>query len=125
MMLHPSNLSGQTLGNYRLYESIGAGGMAVVYRAEQRVVHRIVAMKVLSAMLSYDDEFVTRFRREAETAARLEHPHIVPVYDFGAQQGILYVVMRYLPGGSLSQRLKRLGIPSLADTADLLTQIAS
>ncbi|GEM_PF-541615 len=124
-MLHPSNLSGQTLGNYRLYESIGAGGMAVVYRAEQLVVHRIVAMKVLSAMLSDDDEFVTRFRREAETAARLEHPHIVPVYDFGAQQGILYVVMRYLPGGSLSQRLKRLGIPSLADTADLLTQIAS
>ena len=124
-MLHPSNLSGETLGNYKLYESIGAGGMAVVYRAEQLVVHRTVAMKVLSAMLADDDEFVTRFRREAETAARLEHPHIVPVYDFGAQKDILYVVMRFLPGGSLAQRLKRLGIPTLADTGDLLTQIGA
>ncbi len=124
-MINPSTPSSQTLGNYRLYEVIGAGGMAVVYRAEQLIIQRIVAIKVLSSTLAVDPEFVARFRREAETAARLEHPNIVPIYDFGAQNDTLYVVMRYLPGGSLAQRLKRLGPPGLADTSDLLTQIAS
>jgi serine/threonine protein kinase/formylglycine-generating enzyme required for sulfatase activity len=124
-MISPSTLSGQTLGNYKLYEPVGTGGMAVVYRAEQLTIQRIVAIKVLSSTLAADPEFVARFRREAETAARLEHPNIVPVYDFGAQSDILYVVMRYLPGGSLAQRLKRLGTPAVADTVHLLTQIAS
>src|SRR5512143_1349242 len=102
------------LGNYRLYESIGIGGMATVYRGEQLTIQRTVAVKILSSALASDEAFVARFRREAETAARLEHPHIVPVYDFGAIGNTLYVVMRYLPGGSLSQRLKKFGLPSLA-----------
>ncbi len=120
-----STFTGQILGNYRLYEPIGSGGMAVVYRAEQLTIQRIVAIKVLSSALAIDPEFVARFRREAATAARLEHPNIVPVYDFGAQAETLYVVMRYLPGGSLAQRVKRFGIPGLADTAHLISEIAS
>jgi serine/threonine protein kinase len=124
-LIGSTNSLGQMLGNYRLYEPIGTGGMATVYRGEQLTIQRTVAIKVLSSALAGDEEFVTRFRREAETAARLEHPHIVPVYDFGAVGGVLYVVMRYLPGGTLAQRLKRFGLPSLADTADLLNQIAS
>jgi serine/threonine protein kinase len=124
-LIGSSNFPGQMLGHYRLYEPIGTGGMATVYRGEQLTIQRTVAIKVLSSALAGDEEFVTRFRREAETAARLEHPHIVPVYDFGAVGGVLYVVMRYLPGGTLAQRLKRFGLPSLADTADLLNQIAS
>src|SRR5512140_2604987 len=99
--------------------------MATVYRGEQLTVQRMVAVKVLSSALASDDEFVARFRREAETAARLEHPNIVPVYDFGTVGSTLYVVMRYLPGGSLGQRLKKFGLPSLADTVHLLDQVAS
>ncbi|MCC7446548.1 MAG: SUMF1/EgtB/PvdO family nonheme iron enzyme [Anaerolineae bacterium] len=124
-MIGPSNLAGQTLGNYKLYEPIGTGGMAVVYRGEQLTIQRPVAIKVLSANFALDPEFVRRFRREAETAARLEHAHIVTVYDFGSAGDVLYVVMRYLPGGSLAQRLRHFGVPALADTVYLLNQIAS
>ncbi len=124
-MIGPSNLAGQILGNYKLYEPVGTGGMAVVYRGEQLTIQRPVAIKVLSANFALDPEFVQRFRREAETAARLEHPHIVTVYDFGSAGDVLYVVMRYLPGGSLAQRLRHFGIPSLADTVYLLNQIGS
>jgi serine/threonine protein kinase len=121
------NLSGQTIGGYELRELYGTGGMGAVYRAYQRSLEREVAFKVLTLSLTGDQEYIERFNREAKTAASLEHPHIVPVYDYGTDGDISYVVMRLLTGGSLAERLKQhAGIPSsLGEAADLLQQLAS
>jgi serine/threonine-protein kinase len=99
------NFTGQTFGQYELREIIGAGGMGTVYRAYQKILRRIVAVKVLPSTLMSDPDFVERFHREAETAAALEHPHIIPVYDYGVQADTSYIVMRLLTGGTLSERL--------------------
>ncbi|MCD4686658.1 MAG: serine/threonine protein kinase, partial [Anaerolineae bacterium] len=125
-----SNLTGQTLGEYELAELIGAGGMGAVYRAYQRKLERAVAVKILSTALASQSGYVERFQREARTSAALEHTNIVPVYDYGVQRELSYVVMRLLTGGSLSERMQRredLGqpLPSLPEIADLLRQIAS
>jgi serine/threonine protein kinase/formylglycine-generating enzyme required for sulfatase activity len=128
MSIH--NLAGQTLGQYELRELLGAGGMGAVYRAYQPGLQRAVAVKVLSPSLAEQAGYIERFTREARTAAALEHAHIVPVYDYGTQRDISYVVMRLLPGGALSERLEqRVGsdkpLPSLGETAELLKQVAS
>lgn len=121
------NLSGQTLGQYEIRELYGKGGMGAVYRAYQRNLDREVAFKVLSVSLAGDEEYVERFIREAKTSAALEHPHIVPIFDFGNFDDVLFVAMRLLTGGSLAQRLtERKGKPvSLGEAADLLRQLAS
>ncbi|MCB9453024.1 MAG: protein kinase [Anaerolineaceae bacterium] len=121
------NLSGQTIGGYELRELYGTGGMGAVYRAYQRSLEREVAFKVLTLSLTGDQEYIERFNREAKTAAALEHPHIVPVYDYGTEGDISFVVMRLLTGGSLAERLKQhAGIPSsLGEAAELLQQLAS
>jgi serine/threonine-protein kinase len=123
------NLSGQTLGQYELRELLGAGGMGAVYRAFQSGLDRFVAVKVLSAALVTDKDYIERFTREAKTSAALEHPHIVPVYDYGTQGGISYVVMRLLTGGSLAERLTHSRdtgrpLPSLDETASIIKQLA-
>ena len=94
------DFSGQTLGQYELREMLGAGGMGTVYRAYQIALKRAVAVKVLPASLAIEPDFVERFSREAETAAALEHPHIIPVYDYGVQEGTSYIVMRLLASAS-------------------------
>jgi serine/threonine protein kinase len=124
------NLSGQTLGQYELRELLGAGGMGAVYRAYQRNLEREVAVKILSAALIDDTGYVERFYREAKTAAALEHAHIVPVHDFGIQGNVSYVVMRWLTGGTLGERmLQRFEmdqpLPALSEIAEMLRQIAS
>ena len=99
------NLVGCTLGKYRLIEKIGQGGMAQVYKAFQPGLDRYVAIKVLHPHLTGDEDFAARFRREARAVAALEHPHIVRVYDFDADQGLAFLVMEYLKGKSLKSVL--------------------
>jgi outer membrane biosynthesis protein TonB len=98
--------------------------MAKVYLAHDPEFDRQVAIKVLPAQLAQDSQFLERFRREARTIAALEHPAIVPVYDFGQHEGQPYLVMRYMPGGSLDQRLTGGRTLTLDQTADLLDRLA-
>jgi len=117
-----SNLIGQTLGPYRLISQIGAGGMATVYKAYQPSMDRYVAIKVLPPYLSQDEQFARRFQREAKAVAKLEHAHILPVHDYGEAEGITYLVMRFVEGGTLKQRITQ-GTPSLSEVVRLMGQI--
>ena len=92
---------------YRILRRLGAGGMATVFRAEQMPLQREVVVKVLHAHLARDGEMTERFRREAEAAARLVHPFICPVLDFGRTGETVYIVMPYLSGGSLADKVQR------------------
>src|SRR5919202_3737091 len=108
----PDELVGHCLGRgeYRLVARLGAGGMGTVYEAEQASLGRRVAVKVLWPHLSSEPGLVDRFNREARIAARLEHPHILPVYGFGQEADLLYLVMRLVRGGSLKDRLRAEGV---------------
>ncbi len=101
------NLVGKTLGPYEIEEQFGAGGMAQVYKARQHSMNRLVAIKIMSPLLTDDPQFEARFRQEAQTVAALEHPHILPVIDFGEQAGILFLVMRYIGGGTLHDLIRK------------------
>ncbi|HEX6106438.1 MAG TPA: protein kinase [Gemmatimonadales bacterium] len=101
---------------YEIIEELGRGGMAMVYRARDRHLEREVAIKVLPFSLAFDSEFVERFQREARTAAQLEHPNIIPIYRVGRAGRVIYFVMKFLRGGSLSTVLaerKRLTPPEI------------
>ncbi len=87
---------------YEVFEELGRGGMALVFRAKDRHLEREVAVKVLPFTLAFDAEFVERFQREARTAAQLEHPNIIPIYRVGRSGRVIYFVMKYLRGGSLA-----------------------
>ncbi len=93
------------VGGYEIAEEIGKGGMAVVYRAYQPQLERWVAVKVMHAAESGREEFLVRFRREAKAIAALRHPNILTVYNYGEEESVPYIVMEYVPGGSLEQRL--------------------
>jgi serine/threonine protein kinase len=97
---------GQMLGPYRIINQIGQGGMANVYKAYQASMDRHVAVKVLPSQLAESKEFVKRFQQEARIIARLEHPHILPVFDYGEGDGVAYFVMRYLEAGTLKDRMQ-------------------
>jgi len=101
----PVSLEGQILGRYRVLEPLGRGGMARVYRAYHPQLDRYVAIKVLRSDLVEDDEFLTRFRREAQAVAGLRHAHIVQVFDFDIQGDMYYMVMELLAGDTLKSRL--------------------
>ena len=91
------NMVGKVLGGrYELLEEIGAGGMAVVYKAKCRLLNRIVAVKILRTDLEGNDEFLKRFNIEAQSAASLTHPNIVSVYDVGTEGELHYIVMEYV-----------------------------
>src|SRR5437762_9504690 len=101
---------------YEIIEELGRGGMALVYRARDRQLEREVAIKVLPFSLAFDAEFVERFQREARTAAQLEHPNIIPIYRVGRSGRVIYFVMKFLRGGSLStvlQERKKLTPPEI------------
>jgi YVTN family beta-propeller protein len=97
---------GEKIGQYTVEQKIGEGGMGAVYLADQPSIHRRVVLKVLSTGLAGDREMLERFKREVDIIAQLEHPHILPVYDFGVVDGDPYIVMRYMGGGSLHDLLK-------------------
>jgi serine/threonine protein kinase len=102
-----SELSGQSLGQFRVLEQIGQGGMARIYKAYQASLDRYVAIKVLAAEdgETRDQVFFSRFAKEARLIARLTHPNILPVHDFGEQAGWAYIVMEYIKGGALRDQL--------------------
>lgn len=104
-----AGLVGQTLGHYRLTEQIGQGGMATVYRAHD-TKRNVVAVKVLSPTIVGDRRFVLRFRREARMLNRLHHPNIVPVIDYGESKGFIFLVMPFVEGETLLQRMNRTGV---------------
>lgn len=117
------NFSGQVFGEYQLQDVLGRGGMAVVYRARQTTLNRDVAVKIISAQLTGQSDFAARFRREADLIAKLEHPHILPIYTYGQQGDFLYLVVRLMEGGSLDQRVQGKPLP-LVDIDRLVRQIA-
>lgn len=114
---------GRTLGPYRIISRIGQGGMATVYKAYHAAMDRHVAIKVLPSQLADSPEFVARFQQEARTIAKLEHTHILPVYDYGETDGIMYLVMRYLDAGMLNDRIEA-GLIPLPEIDRLFTQLA-
>jgi serine/threonine protein kinase len=114
---------GQMLGPYRIINKIGQGGMATVYKAYQPSMDRNVAIKVLPSQLAESREFTARFQQEARIIARLEHPHILPVFDYGESDGVTYFVMRYLEAGTLKSKLEA-GPLSWKETDRLFTQLA-
>jgi WD40 repeat protein/DNA-binding XRE family transcriptional regulator len=118
------DLSGRAIRGYELGERIGTGGFGVVYRAVQPLVEREVAIKIILPRYADHPEFIRRFEAEAQLVARLEHPHIVPLYDYWREPGVAYLVMRLLRGGSLQAKLKD-GPLSLDLVAALLEQIGA
>jgi WD40 repeat protein/serine/threonine protein kinase/DNA-binding XRE family transcriptional regulator len=119
-----SDLSGHVIKGYELRERIGVGGFGVVYRAEQMGVGRPVAIKIILPQYANHPEFIRRFESEAQIVARLEHPHIVPLYDYWRDPGGAYLVMRYIRGGSLQSALQ--GAPWQLDRVTrLLEQIGA
>src|SRR5450759_3406991 len=115
-------LVGKELGQFRIVERIGVGGMATVFKAYQRTLDRYVAIKVLPAYHAQDPVFVKRFIQEARSVAKLAHPNIVQIHDFGEQDNITYIVMEYVDGGTLKDRLRRPLPP--ADAIDFVIQAA-
>jgi serine/threonine protein kinase len=101
------DLSGQAIKGYELHELIGAGGFGAVYRAYQPLIKRDVAIKVILPEYANQPDFIRSFEYEAQLVARLEHIHIVALYDYWRDPKGAYLVMRWLRGGSLRQRLKR------------------
>src|SRR5258707_906108 len=115
---------GSKLGPYELIEEIGHGGMATVYRAYQPSMDRYVAIKVIRNAIRQDTKSLDRFTREARLVAKLEHPHILPVHDYDAKSDPPYIVMRYLPTGTLKDIMERAQLP-FGEIAFLMSQITS
>ena len=118
-----NNLAGQTIKGYDLQERIGAGGFGAVYRALQSTVGREVAVKIILPGLASKPDFIRRFESEAHLIARLEHPYIVPLYDYWRDPDGAYLVMRWLRGGSLHEMLKKQGAFSVEETVTMMEQI--
>lgn len=102
---------GVVINQYEVVEHIGRGGMADVWSARDRKLNRMVAIKTMAHGLAQDSSPMSMFKQEAQTIARMEHPHILPIYDFGEYEGRLYIVMRYVAGGSLEDVLRRGAVP--------------
>ncbi|MBI3242434.1 MAG: protein kinase [Chloroflexi bacterium] len=119
-----SNLVGSTLGSHHILEQIGFGGMASVYIAYQPGLERMVAIKVLPELYAQNAKFMERFAQEARIIARLEHPNIIPIFDFATHDGLAYLTMRYVQAGTAKEILSR-GPLSLADVSKIITDIAS
>ena len=100
---------GSQLAGHVIEEQVGAGGMAVVFRARDGVLGRLAALKVLSPALAADEEFRARFLRESRAVASVEEPHIIPVYGAGEVDGVLYIATKFVPGGDLAAVLERAG----------------
>ncbi|MBN2147869.1 MAG: protein kinase [Anaerolineales bacterium] len=114
----------ERIGRYEVIAELGRGGMATVYQAHDPRFKRDVAIKMLPAAIIHESTFRARFEREAQTIAALEYPGIVPVYDFGEENEQPYLVMRYMTGSSLSQRLKD-GPLSISETSQIFSRLAA
>lgn len=99
------DLIGQSLGRYHILEQLGEGGMAVVYKALDTTLQRHVAVKIILPYRQHTEKFLTRFEREARALAKLSHPNILKIFDYGDHEDLPYLVMEYIPGGTLSKKL--------------------
>jgi hypothetical protein len=122
--IRPFRLDGGELAGYRIESLIGRGGMAFVYRAVDQRLGRTVALKVLAPELAGDAEFRRRFLRESRLAASLDHPNIIPIYDAGEADGVLYIAMRYVDGSDLKAVLAREPQLGTERVIDIFTQVA-
>jgi serine/threonine protein kinase len=122
---NPSELVGRQVASYRIEQEIGRGGMAVVYRARDLRLDRMVALKLLAPELARNDTFRNRFSHESRVAAAIDHPHIVPVFEAGETDGVLYIAMRYVAGSDLRHLLDRQGPLPLPTALRIAAQLAS
>ena len=118
------DLTGRAIRGYALAERIGMGGMGTVYRAVQPNVEREVAVKIILPAFANHPDFIRRFESEAQLVARLEHPHIVPLYDYWREPGVAYLVMRLLRGGNIQNLLEQGALP-METTTHILEQVCS
>ncbi|MEV6653612.1 serine/threonine-protein kinase [Streptomyces sp. NPDC051219] len=121
----PSGLIGTQIAGYRVEREIGRGGMAVVYCAKDLRLDRTVALKLLAPELARNDTFRRRFTHESRVAAAIDHPHIVPIFEAGETDGVLYIAMRYVSGLDLRALLDRDGPLPVATAVRITAQIAS
>ncbi|WP_209122432.1 Stk1 family PASTA domain-containing Ser/Thr kinase [Alkalihalobacillus sp. BA299] len=112
-------------GRYHILETIGGGGMAYVYKARDVILDRIVAVKVLQPQFSRDEQFIKRFRREAQAATSLAHPNVVSIFDVGEEEDLYYIVMEYVEGPTLKELIQDRGALSLEETVDIMSQVTS
>src|SRR5512145_1008624 len=119
------DLKGHQLGRYEIITLLGRGGMAAVYRACDSLLHRDVALKILYPQYNGDTALVERFKREAVLAAGLDHPNIVPIYDVGEADGLVYIAMKLLTGYTLADVLRVHQTLPLAIIVPLIEQIAA
>jgi serine/threonine protein kinase len=115
---------GEEFAGYRLRSRLGRGSMSVVYQAENWRLGNVVALKILAPDLANDDTFRSRFLQESQIAAQLNHPHVVPIIDAGASDGLLYIAMRYVAGTDLGQLLAQRGRLAPDVAVRLLSQAA-
>ncbi len=113
------------IAGYWLEEQIGQGGMAVVFRARDERLHRLVALKVLAPAMARDQEFRQRFIRESRAAAAVDDPHIIPVFEAGEAAGALFIAMRFVPGGDVYSLVRRTGPLPGARAAAIISPVAS
>lgn len=119
-----SDLTGRTLGKYELTERLGRGGMADVYKAIQRGMERFVAVKVMHGHLAESEDFVVRFKREAQSVGNLRHPHIVQVIDFDVEGDVYYMVMEYIKGGTLKTYIQQKGALSVDESLRITSYLS-
>src|SRR5205085_10431635 len=129
LLTNTNALLGQSLGTCTLQRLVGHGGMGAVYLAQQARPKREVAVKVLLPGLLADQasrmDFLARFRREADAIAALDHINIIPIYEYGEQEQIAYLVMPYITGGSLHQELEKWGVLPFSEVLFVLEQAAA
>ena len=120
-----NSLIGKTIGQYRIISEVGRGGMAVVYKAEQPSLNRFVALKVLFPNFTGDASSVERLQREAQTAAGLDHPNIVDIYEVGEQDGLHYIAMKFIDGRPLDKVLEETRVLPTDRALRIMAQVAS
>ena len=117
--------AGAVVAGYRLEAQVGVGGMAVVFRAHDERLNRLVALKILAPSLTTDEAFRRRFIAESKAAAEVDDPHIIPIYEAGETDGVLFIAMRFVQGGDLRKALKREGALPPDRVAGLISRVAS